>query len=97
MGVDMWLHAFVIQLLHGGEQSASRHGRITPGENAPSTSWIEGLVGLRVCLDAVGRIQIVAADRYRNQDNGQSLYWRSYLAPTLRTSVFIPHFVNSLL
>jgi hypothetical protein len=37
--------------LVGGEWSASRPGRFTPGERAPSTYWIGGWEGPRAGLD----------------------------------------------
>jgi hypothetical protein len=40
-------------VLAGGEWSASRTGRITPGEKAPGTHWIGGWVGPRAGLDDV--------------------------------------------
>jgi hypothetical protein len=40
--------------LDGGEWSASRHGRCTPKERTPGTSWIGGWVGPRTVLNAVG-------------------------------------------
>jgi hypothetical protein len=39
--------------LIGGEWSASRPGRFTPGERAPGTHWIGGWVCLRTGLDDV--------------------------------------------
>jgi hypothetical protein len=38
--------------LDGGEWSASRPGRFTPRERAPSTHWIGGWVGPRAVLEA---------------------------------------------
>jgi hypothetical protein len=38
--------------LDGGEWSASRPGRFTPRERAPSTHWLGGWVGPRAILDA---------------------------------------------
>jgi len=35
----------------GGEWSASRSCRFTPGETAPGTHWLGGWVGLRAGLD----------------------------------------------
>jgi len=32
--------------LHGGEWSASHHGRFAPREGAPGTQWIGGLGGV---------------------------------------------------
>jgi hypothetical protein len=44
---------FLASALDGGEWSASRPGRFTPGERASSTHWIKGWVGPRAGLDAV--------------------------------------------
>jgi len=42
-----------ISALEGGEWSASRPGRFTPGERAPSTHWLGGWLGPRSSLKAV--------------------------------------------
>jgi hypothetical protein len=42
---------FLTSALAGGEWSASRPGRFTPGERAPGTHWIWGWVGPRAGLD----------------------------------------------
>jgi hypothetical protein len=42
---------FLTSALVGGEWSASRTSRFTPGERAPGTHWIEGWMNLRVGLD----------------------------------------------
>jgi hypothetical protein len=52
-GVDVYIHIFFISALAGGEWSASRPGRFTPGKRTPSTLWIGGLVGPRNGLDDV--------------------------------------------
>jgi hypothetical protein len=44
---------FLTSALVGREWSASRPGRFTPGERAPGTHWIGGLVGPRASLDDV--------------------------------------------
>jgi hypothetical protein len=44
---------FMTSALDGGEWSASRHGRFTPGKRAPDTHCIGGWVGPRAGLDAV--------------------------------------------
>jgi hypothetical protein len=41
-GVDIYIHIFLTSALAGGEWSASRPGRFTPGERAPGTHWIGG-------------------------------------------------------
>jgi hypothetical protein len=42
---------FLTSALVGGEWSASRFGRFTPGERTPGIHWIGGWVGRRTCLD----------------------------------------------
>ncbi|PNF15375.1 hypothetical protein B7P43_G00968 [Cryptotermes secundus] len=44
--VDVQIHIFLTSALAGGERSASRPGRFTPGERAPGTHWIGGWAGL---------------------------------------------------
>jgi hypothetical protein len=39
-GVDVWTHVLLTSALAGGEWSASRPDRFTPGERAPVTHWI---------------------------------------------------------
>jgi hypothetical protein len=43
-GVNVQTHVFLTSALVGGEWSASRPGRFTPGEIAPGTHWIGGWV-----------------------------------------------------
>jgi hypothetical protein len=50
-GVDVQFHVFLTMALVGGEWSASRPGRFTPG-----THWIGGWVGPRAGLDNVKKI-----------------------------------------
>jgi hypothetical protein len=50
-GVDVEIHIFLTSALVGGEWSASRTGRFTSGERAPSIRWIGGWVDPRVGLD----------------------------------------------
>jgi hypothetical protein len=47
----MQTHVFLTSALVGGEWSASRRGRFTPGERAAGTHWIGGWVGPRAGLD----------------------------------------------
>jgi hypothetical protein len=49
--MDVWIHVFLTLALVGGEWSASRPGRFTPGERAPGTRWIAGWQGPRAGLD----------------------------------------------
>jgi hypothetical protein len=50
-GVDVQIHIFLTLALAGGEQSASRPGRFTPGERAPCTHWTGGWVDPKAGLD----------------------------------------------
>jgi hypothetical protein len=52
-GVDVQTHVFLTSALVGGEWSASRPGRFTPGERVPGTHWIGGCVGPRAGLGDV--------------------------------------------
>jgi hypothetical protein len=52
-GVDVYIHIFLTSALVGGEWSASRHGRFTPGEIAAGTHWLGGWVDPRAGLDDV--------------------------------------------
>jgi hypothetical protein len=52
-GEDVWIHIFLTSTLAGGEWSASRPGRFTPGERAPGTHWIGGWVDPRAGLEDV--------------------------------------------
>jgi hypothetical protein len=54
-GVDAYIHVFFTSALDGGEWSASRPTRFTPGERAPGAYWIGGWVGPRTGLDDVER------------------------------------------
>jgi hypothetical protein len=51
--VDVYIHIFLTSVLAGGEWSASRPDRITPGERTYGTHWIGGWVGPRAGLDDV--------------------------------------------
>jgi hypothetical protein len=54
-GVDVYIHVFFTSALVGGEWSASRPGRFTPGEGAAGTHCIRGWVGPRTGLEDVER------------------------------------------
>jgi hypothetical protein len=49
------IHIFLTSALAGGEWSASRPCRLTPGETARGTHWIGGWVDPRAGLDDVKR------------------------------------------
>jgi hypothetical protein len=50
-GVDVQIHIFLSSALAEGEWSASRPGRFTARERAPSIHWIGGWVEPRAGLD----------------------------------------------
>jgi hypothetical protein len=52
-GVAVQIQVFLISALVGGDWSASRPSRFTPGEIAPGTYWIGGWVGPRAGMDDV--------------------------------------------
>jgi hypothetical protein len=51
--IDPSIHILLILALSGGEWSASRLGRFTPGERAPGTHWMGSWVDPRAGLDDV--------------------------------------------
>jgi hypothetical protein len=53
MKVDVKIRIFLTSALVGGERSASRPGRFTPGERVPATQWIGGWVDPIAGLDDV--------------------------------------------
>jgi hypothetical protein len=52
-GVEVYIHVFLTSALDGGEWSASRPGRFTPGEKTPGNHWTGVWVGPRASLDDV--------------------------------------------
>jgi hypothetical protein len=54
--VDVYIHIFFTLALAGAQWSASRPGRFTPEERAPSTHWIGGWVEPKACLDDMKKI-----------------------------------------
>jgi hypothetical protein len=57
-GVDVQIHVFLTSALVGGQWSAWRPGRFTPGEGAPGTHW-GGWVGPRAGLDDVEKRKLL--------------------------------------
>jgi hypothetical protein len=95
--VDIWIHIFLISALAGGERSASRHNRFTPGEKFPHTHGIGGWVDRRAGLDDVKKIKFLTLQGLELQHLGhparsQSLYRLPPLLPAV-ADVF-PVFVN---
>jgi hypothetical protein len=52
-GVDVWIRILLASTLGGGEWSASRPGRFSPGERSHGTHWIGGWVDPRAGLGEV--------------------------------------------
>jgi hypothetical protein len=59
MGSEDIAPPFLASTLYGGEWSATRPCRFTPGERAPGTHRIGGWVGPRVGLDAVEKRKVL--------------------------------------
>jgi hypothetical protein len=77
-GVDVQTRVFLTSALLGGEWSASRPGRFTPG-----THWIGGWVGPRADLDDVERRKFLALPELKPRPlcrpaRSQSLYRLRY-------------------
>jgi hypothetical protein len=60
--MDVEIHIFFASALVGGEWSASRPGRFTPGERAPGTHCIGGWVDHRAGLDGVSYFVLLGYD-----------------------------------
>jgi hypothetical protein len=83
-GVDVQIHIFLTSALAGGEWSASRPVRFTPGERASGIHWIGGWVDLRAGLEGKekGTLLILPGLQVRplsRPAHSQSLYRLSYL------------------
>jgi hypothetical protein len=90
--VDVQIHIFLISALAGGEWSASRPGRITPGERDLCTHWIGGWVdprsglddvekrkfNIKVSLKGIGWADVgrIRFCQYRDQPRVEGLLWR---------------------
>jgi hypothetical protein len=57
-GSDVQIHIFLTSTLVGGECSASRPGRFTPGKEALCSHFIGHWVDLRAGLDVMKKIKI---------------------------------------
>jgi hypothetical protein len=60
VGVDEQIHGFLTLALAGGEWSASRPCRFTPGESSSDTHWIGGWVDPRAGVDDVEKRKFLA-------------------------------------
>jgi hypothetical protein len=82
-GVDVKIHIFFTSALAGGEWSASRPGRFTPGEKAVGIHWIGVWVDPRADLDDLGKRKFLTLPRLElppliRPAHSQSLYRLSY-------------------
>jgi hypothetical protein len=82
-GVDVQIHIFLTLALVGGEWSASRPGRFTPGEKAHCTHWIGGWMDLRTGLDNMEKRKIstlpgIEIRPFGRPGHSQSLYRLRY-------------------
>jgi hypothetical protein len=76
------MHIFFTLALAGGEWSASRPGRFTPGERAPGTHWIGGWVDPRAGLDNVEKRKFFTLPGLELQPLGHSFYNKCYKTVT---------------
>jgi hypothetical protein len=67
-GVEVLIYIFLTSALAGGQWSASRPGRPTPGERAPGTQWIGGLGGPQSRSGRRGEEKILHPTGTRNSD-----------------------------
>jgi hypothetical protein len=83
-GVDVFTHIFLTSALVGGQWSASRPGRFTPGERAPATHLIGGWVGPRagsddICIylfsDILNRFDFISSSGRIIRDNDWREMW----------------------
>jgi hypothetical protein len=58
-GVDVYIYVFLTSALTGGEWSASRPCRFTPGERAPGAYWVGEWVGPKTGLNVVEKKQFL--------------------------------------
>jgi hypothetical protein len=77
------IHVFLTSALVKGDWSASRPGRVTPGERAPGTHWIRGWVGLRIGLGYIEKRKFLTLPGLKLRPHclsarSQSLYRLSY-------------------
>jgi hypothetical protein len=83
VGVDVLIHILLTSILTGGEWSASRRRRFTPGERDPGNRWIGSWVDLRAGLDDLVKREFLTLQGLELRLLGrparsQSLYRLSY-------------------
>jgi hypothetical protein len=84
-GEDVYIHIFLTSALAGGQWSASRPGRFTPGERAHGRHWI-GWVDPRAGLDDVEerKFLILPGLELRPIGHVTRSQYRDYVEPTIR-------------
>jgi hypothetical protein len=58
-GMDVYIHISLTSALVGGEWSALRPCRFTPGERAPGSHWIGGCVDPTADLDIMEKLKFL--------------------------------------
>jgi hypothetical protein len=83
-GADVYIHVFLASALIGGELSASRPGRFTPGERDSATHWIGGYTNTSITDELGGsRDSVVGiATGYGLDDRGVGVRVENFLFPT---------------
>jgi hypothetical protein len=77
-GVVVYINIFEASALAGGEWSASRPGRYTPGERSPDTHWIGGWVDPRTGLDDEKKRKFLTLPGLERPARNQSRYRLRY-------------------
>jgi hypothetical protein len=75
--MDVQINIFLTSALVGGEWSASRPYRLTPGERARGTHWIGGWVGTRAGMDAVEKRKFLTLPGLELRPLGHPLHSQS--------------------
>jgi hypothetical protein len=88
--VDVQIHVLLTSALFGGQWSATRPGRFTPGKKVHGTYWIGGWVGPRTGLDMKKKFLPLAGLELRplcRPARNQSLYRQCY--PNSHTHTYV--------
>jgi hypothetical protein len=93
-GVDIQIHVFLTSALVGGEWSASRPSRFTPGEGARGTHWIGGWVGPRAGLDDVEKRKFLTIPGLELRPLGRPARSQSLYQLRYPSSLFYGYIIN---
>jgi hypothetical protein len=102
-GVDIQIHIFLTSALVGGDWSASRPSRFTPGERAPGTHWKGGWLSPKTGLEDVEKRKVLTLLGLKLRSPcraacSQLLYRLRYPGSSHHTSTLvnlIPHSLHS--